>query len=821
MLSKDLITFFLAVSLCIFGCSGGKKDEPQETPAVPSMTMDAVNYNAPGQFFVGNLNQKLAGASDINVSLKSGPSFTYKLDVSNVLYFVSPDEKEEDSESVIRISSAGLGLSYDVKIPWHSTVRSSFMKVDEGDGDGDGTWHETPDDGSRLKITGITNGIATSDSIEHLSFQVTGAPTLSSKYSDIAIFTKDSEETITSKFIFNPSNNTFSVTPSGASLIRSLLKLNKIVSMAVSLGNNKYVFGAELSIRLGDASIALTVVNPDGSAATSSAGSQYVLRGMDTGISASGKIDDKGSFVFAGLPADTYVVQEILLGPGTPLMGFAVVSIDSSQVALTIVKRSVTASKQPSRANELIQETGNNVASYFVDPKSKTSLESKRQTTRIYSKNNQSTKETTLPPAYIKKVVLAAANTLNQENIDYLVPKGTTQIALHVDIYSEEYPEWTGKQSIYNDLWSFNIELPNYSSPWSATGKVNKTHAQQATISYDLCLDTTNSAKNNDVPIQGVLGVQNVADSKFETSVTLKVTLFCKELKVEKFSMTAQSIDGLSVVYPRKVVANETDPDGNLSGYFLSIPLINRIPSSFGVPAKIQYYPTKTKITQVELILNSGAGEVSLGKDYLKQADTSKPGELNFSGLLLNPTQDVLISSPTQLRAKLLGEESGEPATSEPYSVSLEGEITNFTPIYLSSEITSYDVKKRFGGHNESGGDSWGTLGMLNWLQASALPYNDISPALVKQFGPSTLYGSFLGHKGHSDAQQADIRYWDGQGGFSEPLNGSGKGAGILAMANAAQDEIESKKNPHPNFDKLVSWIAQNRTNLNSYATLK
>jgi hypothetical protein len=62
------------------------------------------------------------------------------------------------------------------------------------------------------------------------------------------------------------------------------------------------------------------------------------------------------------------------------------------------------------------------------------------------------------------------------------------------------------------------------------------------------------------------------------------------------------------------------------------------------------------------------------------------------------------------------------------------------------------------------GGDSWATLPFLNWLFAQPMLYNDISAGHIKQ---NSQTKSVLRHAGHSDGQQADLRYWDGQGGFT------------------------------------------------------
>ena len=104
---------------------------------------------------------------------------------------------------------------------------------------------------------------------------------------------------------------------------------------------------------------------------------------------------------------------------------------------------------------------------------------------------------------------------------------------------------------------------------------------------------------------------------------------------------------------------------------------------------------------------------------------------------------------------------------------------------------------------------------MTNWLLGNTLRFDDISAANVKQ---ARNFRSILGHAGHSDGQQVDVRYMDDQGGYSELLGGANFGQGILDLALAARTEVTTNAASKPKLASLVSWITRNRNNINAYA---
>lgn len=77
---------------------------------------------------------------------------------------------------------------------------------------------------------------------------------------------------------------------------------------------------------------------------------------------------------------------------------------------------------------------------------------------------------------------------------------------------------------------------------------------------------------------------------------------------------------------------------------------------------------------------------------------------------------------------------------------------------------------------------------------------------------------SILGHSGHSDGQQIDLRYADGQGGYTDALGGQGDGTAIQQMFNAARQEVVTNATDKPQLARLQAWIAANRALLDAEA---
>jgi hypothetical protein len=77
---------------------------------------------------------------------------------------------------------------------------------------------------------------------------------------------------------------------------------------------------------------------------------------------------------------------------------------------------------------------------------------------------------------------------------------------------------------------------------------------------------------------------------------------------------------------------------------------------------------------------------------------------------------------------------------------------------------------------------------------------------------------SVLGHAGHSDGSQLDLRYADGAGGFTDQLGGAAEGSHIrdMLMTAAAAEVQAGGTAPKPQLARAIAWITANRALLES-----
>jgi hypothetical protein len=574
-------------------------------------------------------------------------------------------------------------------------------------------------------------------------------------------------------------------------------------------------FGFEQVLTYQDGTLNVAVLDTNGNKASGLAGTKFILKGFNTGFGTMASLDANATFTVGGLPADTYTVKQVLLSTGLPLIGFPTITSSSSTVTLTLSQSAASAAL--SKGSNALNDKG------YVSASSRTETGPRPNRRSVTSPPRKASSGPALQgianPIYTASVIAGAADTLITVPIAYSVPKGTSQIDVNIVEQTDEFPVYTGEQSQWNDIWSFDIQFPSLPiAEFADSGKVNDTNASTGTLTFDECIDVSSAATNSAFPISGVISVENVADDLFPTSLTLNISLSCGGIEITDFEGSSTTPDGNLSIYPRWE-AEENAPDGNVSGQYLSIPMDAVLPSSFGIPAKLTYSPASAVVTAVDLFQRTeGSADVPLGTDYLDQADTSTPGELDFAGLLLDATAVTPLSARVQLMAELMGTVNGQAVTSGLFPLTIDGQYSTFTPIYLTSELPSYSDANRFGTHDEEGGDSWSTNSMSQWLFGTNLRYNDVSAANVKQ--DSSDNSSVLGHSGHSDGQQVDVMYSDGAGGYTDLLGGAGDSAGLAALAARALTEVSSGASNHPNLDLLNTWISANRTLIQSYAAM-
>ncbi len=774
-----------------------------------AITVDtSTAYLAVDQLGVDGLAPEIAAQPDLAAKQASGPSMSVKLGADRVLRFLSPSEQHDDSTSIVELASADGNRSWQLAFAWTSRLGAALNRISEADESGPAT-----DDSTTFTPTGADDSGLVDASMSGLSYVLANATgPLAPADCFVSLATANGSTDVTAMFAIDPVAGTIALKPESVATLKDAVRNAGSATLTFSLSTAHYAktYGYEHVLTWAGGSLAVSVVDAGGSAATDLAGTQFVASGFNTGVRVLATADANGQLTFGKLPADSYFVQQVLLDVGNPLVGFGTLATSETTATLTLTRSASGKAAANQVGARLVVTSHGPKARPAAEIAARTRLDARERA--LAAKPAAATASGVV---YTTSATASQQDTLIVSAVNYAVPKGTTHLGLHVEVFTEEFPVYTGQQSIYNDVWQFNVLVPG-APAFAKSGKVNQSHATQGTIAYDLCLDVSTSAKDADLPLTGQLGAENVADSALATSVTLAVSLDCGgSLNVTAFDGKATGPSGQLQLYPRKFAASEMTPDGNVAGQYLSLPMSANLPAAFGIPATLTFEPANATIDSVELFVRTASEDTSVGKAYLSQA-SAKPGVLTFSGLLLDPTALTPTSNRIELVAVLHGSVSGTAADSQPFPLTVAKLYTNFTALYLASELPSYNAANRFPAQDEPGGDSWGTWANDSWIMGTGLHYNDISAAQVAQ---TATKRSILGHAGHSDGQQVDVRYWDGSGGFTGVLGGAGNGAGISDLADAAQAEADAKATAHPSLDKLVAWITQNRANIGAYAT--
>lgn len=782
------------------------------TSATLSVTSQLVAGSAEGylqirQLALADLDATLGAETGLTVTQESGPSMEIKLNDGNVIKYLSPAEQYADSSSTLKVTDSTGTKIWMVKLDWATRVGPALTRIQEADENG----VAAAADSVTFTPVGIGSDGQVGPGTAAIAYQIANATGLDPTKMLISLTTKTASQDVTSLFTLNPSAGTLTLKPENLASLITSVQSAKVATLTFSLSTSDYnqTYGYEHVLTYAGGTLNVAVLNADQTPATDLAGSKFVARGFNTGKTAIATLDASGKLALSGLPADSYEVNQVLLSSSAQLTGFGTLPNSSSSVQLTITKlpppTAVPQSNIPTARSLVVTGDDRQSAARVIDTK-KEALAVKPLAAGAAS------------AAYTATVASSLADTLITSPVTYSVPQGTQKVGVRIDVSTEEFPVYTGQKSQFNDLWLFNIQLPGSAGALQQSGKVNQSHATVGTITIEKCLDVSTVAKNAPAPITGQLGAQNVADSALSTTVTLTVSLTCENaLNITEFKGSSKTSDGSPALFPKLSAKDESTPDGNIAGQYLSMPIKAKLPSSFGIPATLKFDPSDASITEIEILRRTSTGDVSLGKTYLSQATVAKAGLANFTGLRLEPTAQAPTSERIQLVAVLRGTLAGStaPVESKPFPMTVDGSFTNFTPLFLASELAAYTSSKRFGTHDEAGGDAWVTTAMSTWLFGSSLRYNDTSAANIKQ---TSTGRSVLGHAGHSDGQQSDNRYWDGAGDFTDTLGGANKGKGIADLAAAAQAEIAANATSKPQLALLVSWIEQNRSNLNTYA---
>lgn len=537
------------------------------------------------------------------------------------------------------------------------------------------------------------------------------------------------------------------------------------------------------------------LVNSQGGPVTGLAGRKILLQGYNAHLRRVTTLDNSGNFSFAGVIPDTYQITLVDLAiPNVVSIG-APVFAGSTVVNVTLVYPATglqKAAAAPSISGTVTQDGAGPA----------------RRTPGAAPSASAATVTPTADGGTVFNATAAAQNQSVITPINFNVPKGTSTVGVKITVQTDEYPVYTTQQSQYNDTWSYSVTgLPG--AALSASGAVNQSHFTQGTTTRTSCIDVAKQAKDAAFAAGGAVSATNIGDDLLPTRTTVELSLACAGLQVTLAKFTSPNKDAHPVLQPIALA-------DNLAGPYLSVPQSAAI-VNHTLPLEIQYAPADAEISEVNISISPNAATPNFAAaNLLTQMHTKTPGKLKFSGLNVPAFAASMGSGKVAVTVRIKGKVKGTEVSSDPAeggAVAFKG-ATAFIPLSLAGDDAVL-AGRRTNGFRDPGGDSWATRQTINWLLSKLYRFDDISSQHVTQTASSR---SILGHAGHSDGQQLDLRYADGQGGYSDSLGGEGAGAAIHNLINAAAAEVAANAAQKPKLAALLAWITANRTMLENEA---
>ncbi|WP_265284109.1 hypothetical protein [Verminephrobacter aporrectodeae] len=654
---------------------------------------------------------------------------------------------------------------------------------------------------------------------------------------------------------FNPEDSSLSISgPAMQRILGMLPKGDFELGLNLSSRANGKEFTAVYYARVmkADARLSGKLLSQQGDPVSSLAGRKVLLEGIHTQMRAVAVLDANGAFAFERVLPDVYFLTLSDLDyPNAIRISFPIYE-DSTQAQVSMVV-------PPGLGVDTGAKTAaKRTPSGSLAARSSVTQDGKGPAARSIPATKRSAPSAPLSAEGVDRAVFSATAVEQDQpvnkKIDFMVPVGTESVGVKITVFAEEslfYPvmsmaemrqlaekrlqsgERPPKKRKYNDSWSYSVVgLPD--TQLSASGVISEVRRYdiQGRMTKTMCVDVAKQTKNAALSISGSVGATNIGDKLLPITTTVELTLECRKLKSSSAKIEVSSAKFLSpnknsepVISPIRVGGNTRDElinklAGNLAGLYLSIPK-GSSDNTHTIPLEINYSPADANITEVNVGIN-GLISGSTGGippnfstvNLLTQNHTSTPGQIKFPGISLPifPNQVIRERGGVAITVRLKGSVGGVEVSSDPAAggrVAFSDGRNEFKPLYLAGEVEGLSGRRY--GPRDNGGDSWATAQTIEKLLASPYPFNDISSQHVTQ---NSAGGSILIHKGHSDGQQIDMRYADGQGGYSEALGGANNGEYIKQLIYAAASEVKNNVTPKPKMIALNDWILKNRSML-------
>ena len=661
--------------------------------------------------------------------------------------------------------------------------------------------HVEADDDGNLPVTApvlAIAGLGPNNRLQPgaLAFRLVGAPSLALQDDSDGLLSRPNGVAVSLRqyWVFDAASGTFSIS---ATAMQQLL---------ASLPNGSYDLNLNFVSQDGEftASYALIVVKsgsvlqgqlrtPAGGNATGLAGKKMLLTGYNNHQRQVAVVDATGAFHFDGVLPDTYqLTLNDLVHPNVVSVS-AVVFDNSSSVSVGIVYPYGPGLAQ--RAATAQSYVAGTVTQDGAAPPARAVPANPRAAGDVTPQDDEGSKTFT--------ATAAAQNQTISSPVAFTVPKGTKNVGVKITVSTAEYPVYTTAQSQYNDTWSYAVTgLPGVNL--AATGAVNQTHYTQGSIVRTECVDVSKQTKEGALSLGGNVSATNIGDSALATVTTVELSLVCKGLKVTQAKFSSPNKAAHPVLQPIKLT-------GNLPGPYVSVSQ-GAATATHTLPLELHYTPAAATITEVHIGISSGGGDPAFStENLLSQANTKSAGKVTFPSLVLPAFAGAKLDKKAVVTLRLKGKVDNTDASSDPAEggqVELKGD-TAYIPLYLANNEAALAARRY--GTRDAGGDSWATRLAIAWLAGKAYRFDDISGQHVTQTATGR---SILGHSGHSDGQQIDLRYADGAGGYTDALGGQNNGAAIHQLILDAKAEVAANPAQKPKLAALLAWIAANRAML-------
>ncbi|MGV8866620.1 MAG: hypothetical protein ACOH2S_06840 [Janthinobacterium svalbardensis] len=629
-----------------------------------------------------------------------------------------------------------------------------------------------------------------------LAFRLVGAPPLGLQDDSDGLLSRPNGVAVSLRqyWVFDAASGSFSIS---ATAMQQLL---------ASLPNGSYDLNLNVVSQDGEftASYALIVIKsgivlqgqlrtPAGGNANGLAGKKMLLAGYNNHQRQVAVVDAAGAFHFDGVLPDTYqLTLNDLVHPNVVSVS-AVVFDNSSSVSVSIVYPYAPGlAQRTATAQSYVAGT---VTQDGAAPPARAVPASPRATGDVTPQDDEGSKTFT--------ATAAAQNQTITSPIAFTVPKGTKNVGVKITVSTAEYPVYTTAQSQYNDTWSYAVTgLPGVNL--AATGAVNQTHYTQGRIVRTECVDVSQQTRDGALSLGGNVSATNIGDSALATVTTVELSLVCKGLKVTQAKFSSPNKAARPVLQPIKLT-------GNLPGPYVSVSQ-GAATATHTLPLELHYTPAAATITEVNIGISSGGGDPAFStENLLSQTNTKSAGKVTFPSLVLPAFAGAKLDKKAVVTLRLKGRVDNVDASSDPAEggqVEFKGD-TAYIPLYLANNEAALAARRY--GTRDAGGDSWATRLAISWLAGKAYRFDDISGQHVTQ---TAAGDSILGHRGHSDGQQIDLRYADGAGGYTDALGGQNNGAAIHQLILDAKAEVAANPAQKPKLAALQAWIAANRAML-------